>query len=178
MKPIVHLFDYFLTGFVRRLPRSLDPFFVIITQLGDPITVCLIAIGIGIWAVTERSMRLALAGAAIPFTLLVGYGLKLLFERARPLTDIGYSMRLDSFSFPSGHSSGSMIAYGLLAYMAWHLLPAPWGIVAAVMLTIVPLLVGISRIYLGVHYPSDVAAGWLLGLVVLALVVFIARPLS
>ena len=167
-----------ITEYIRRLPRSWDSFFLVTTRLGDPMTVCLIAIIIGTWAFTERSIRLAIAAASIPATLTIGYGLKLFFERARPLIDLGYNLRLDSFSFPSGHSSGSMIAYGLLSYIAWLSLPTPWNLVIAVILGVVPFAVGISRIYLGVHYPSDVVVGWGLGLVVLAIVIFVVRPLS
>lgn len=178
MKSLIHRFDHSVTEIIRRLPRSWDPFFITVTQLGDPITVCLIAGGIGAWAMAHHSLRLVLSAAAIPATLMVGYGLKLLFERARPVLDLGYNLRLDSFSFPSGHSSGSMIAYGLLAYLAWQTLPAPWNIIAAVILALVPIAVGISRVYLGVHYPSDVLAGWLLGLAALVCVIFIIRPLA
>lgn len=178
MKSSIHRFDYTVTEFIRRFPRSWDPFFVMMTQLGDPITVCIIACGIGVWAFAKRSVSIGLSAAAIPTTLVVGYGLKLLFERARPVIDLGYNMRLDSFSFPSGHSSGSMIAYGILAYLAWQLLPAPWSVIAAVVLTLIPIAVGISRVYVGVHYPSDVVAGWLLGLIMLFVVIFVIRPLS
>jgi len=178
MKAYIHRFDYAFTGYIRRLPRSWDPFFLVITRLGDPVTVCLIALAIGVWAITKHSIRLAIAATSIPATLIFGYGLKLLFERARPLIDLGYNLRLDSFSFPSGHSSGSMIAYGLLSYIAWSSLPAPWNLVIAVILAAVPFMVGISRIYLGVHYPSDVVAGWLLGLIVLTFVVLVIRPFS
>ena len=174
----MHRFDHAFTDYIRRLPRSWDTFFLVITRLGDPITVCLIALTIGLWAFTKQSFRLAIAAAAIPSTLVIGYGLKLFFERARPLIDLGYNLRLDSFSFPSGHSSGSMIAYGLLSYIAWSSLPTPWNLVIAVILGVVPFAVGVSRIYLGVHYPSDVVAGWTLGLVVLAVVIFVVRPLS
>jgi len=178
MKSYIHQFDHSLTDVIRRLPRSWDPFFISVTHLGDPITVCLIAVAFGVWAMTGRGVRMVLAAAAIPSTLIVGYGLKLLFERARPVLDLGYNLRLDSFSFPSGHSSGAMITYGLLAYLAWLSLPAPWNIPVAVVLVIIPIVVGVSRVYLGVHYPSDVLAGWLLGLVMLAVVIFIVRPLS
>lgn len=178
MKSFIHRFDQSVTDAVRSLPRSWDSFFIFVTHLGDPITVCLIAGGVGLWAMTHHSLKLVIAAAVIPLTLIVGYGLKLFFERARPMLDLGYNMRLDSFSFPSGHSSGSMIAYGLLAYLAWHMLPAPWGVVAAIILGAIPVAVGISRVYLGVHYPSDVVAGWLLGFAALACIIVFIRPFA
>lgn len=178
MKSYIHQFDYSLTELIRRLPRSWDSFFITVTHLGDPITVCLITIVLGIWAIIGHGVRMVLACAAIPATLVIGYGLKLLFERARPVLDLGYNLRLDSFSFPSGHSSGSVITYGLLAYLALHLLPAPWNIVLLAILAVIPIVVGVSRVYLGVHYPSDVMAGWLLGLIMLTVVIFVIRPLA
>jgi undecaprenyl-diphosphatase len=176
VRPFIQNFDRSVSHLVSQLPRSLDPFFLFVTQLGDPITVCVIAFCIGVWAFFQRSISLVAAAAAIPLTLLVGYCIKLIFERARPAIDLGYSLRLDSFSFPSGHSSGSMIAYGLLAYLAWCNLPPVWNVVVAITLGLVPFFVGLSRIYLGVHYPSDVLAGWLLGLAALLIVIFVIKP--
>ncbi len=60
-------------------------------------------------------------------------------------------------SFPSAHAANSMVVAVLL--MAWRRESRPWAL-------LLPLLVGYSRIYLGKHYPSDVLAGWLLGLIV------------
>ncbi len=149
--------------------------FRLITVLGDPITIILIASGVILAGFYQNSARIILSGAIIPITVTIGGLIKLLFERARPVSE--YSTNLGTFSFPSGHSSGSMIAFGLLAYFAFMKLPGPWGIVAACSLSIVPIAVGISRIYLGAHYPSDVVAGWLLGIVGLLIIIFGIRPL-
>ncbi len=179
MRSFVHRFDRSLTaGIVNLFGPNLRQFFEAITFLGDPIAVFLIAGGIGIFGYMQANMRLFLAGMSIPLTLLLGTLLKLAFERARPLTEYALDMRLQTYSFPSGHSSGSMITYGLLAYLAFMKLPAPWNIPAAISLMILPILIGISRVYLGAHFPSDVVAGWLLGIIVLILVIFVLRPLG
>jgi undecaprenyl-diphosphatase len=68
------------------------------------------------------------------------------------------------YSFPSGHSALGMVAYGILAVLVSRSrLPEPWrtGIVAG--LIVVVALIGISRVWLGVHYPTDVIAGWAAG---------------
>lgn len=67
-------------------------------------------------------------------------------------------------SFPSGHAASSMALYGLLAYMALRMARGAfrWLLFAGASLLVVAI--GLSRVYLGVHYPSDVIAGWLVGL--------------
>ena len=179
MRSSLHRFDANVTQWVAGFfGQSLRPFFEVMTMLGDPIAIGVVTVAVITAGIYSSSMRLATAGAAIPATLLVGALLKLLFERARPLTDYAMNMKIHTFSFPSGHSSGSMIAYGLLAYLAFMKLPGPWNILAGVALLLVPIFVGLSRVYLGAHFPSDVLAGWALGLAALALVIFVVRPLA
>ena len=89
--------------------------------------------------------------------------LKALF--ARPRQHFEHPLLVEtSYSFPSGHAMGSLLAYGMLAYFAVLALGS-WrsrvGAVFAVALLV--LLIGLSRMYLGVHYLSDVAAGYAAG---------------
>ncbi len=150
-------------------------FFYVATALGDPITIIVISGAIIATGMYVGSIRLAVSGAAIPITVAVGSLIKLLVERARPINE--YSAKLGTFSFPSGHSTGSMIAYGLLAYIVFVKIPGLWGTMLAIVLLLVPVAVGISRVYLGAHYPSDVLAGWILGLIGLLIIIFVIRPL-
>lgn len=88
-------------------------------------------------------------------------GAKLLFRRTRP--DLWLSPAPEhTYSFPSGHAMGSMALAAALAVLAWPTRWRWWAIVVGGAFT---LLVGFSRIYLGVHFPSDVAAGWSASLV-------------
>ncbi len=167
-----------ITRIIVAWPGWLKPMFLAATALGDPIVTVLIGIGVVCYGFLQHNMRLALAGASIWLTLGIGSLLKLLVGRQRPLTEYAANLQIPTLSFPSGHSSGSVIAYGLLAYIAWHLLPQPWNYLAAAALVILIILIGISRIYLGAHFPSDVVAGWLLGVVMLCIVIFILRPLA
>ena len=66
------------------------------------------------------------------------------------------------FSFPSGHSSASMAAFAMLAYLATRLLPRPWHLPAVLAAGALTFTTGWSRVVLQVHYASDVLAGWLL----------------
>lgn len=102
--------------------------------------------------------------------------MKLLLHRDRPLTEYVAQMHFETFSFPSGHSTGSMVAYGLLAYVAWQIAPSPWNYIAVAIGVGIILLVGVSRIYLGAHFPSDVVAGWLLGALGLFVIIFVIQP--
>jgi len=84
--------------------------------------------------------------------------LKILFHRTRPEVFFGLTPAAN-YSFPSGHAFVSTVYYGLLAIL---LAAGVWG--RAAFITLV-LLVGVSRVYLGYHYPSDVVAGWALAAV-------------
>lgn len=178
MKALLKSFDLHLTQLVLRLPESWRGFFVIVTSLGDPIVtvgIGVVVVAIGVW---QHNIRLAISGSIIWITLILGSVLKLLFGRERPMSEYAANLRVDTYSFPSGHSSGSMIAYGLLAYLAMRLLPQPYGWIAAAVCGAIIILVGISRIYLGAHFPSDVLAGWILGFAALLIIIFVVKPLS
>ena len=88
--------------------------------------------------------------------------LKRIFERVRP--DIFPVIAESGYSFPSGHAMGAICFYGILAYFAGLGLrskPLRWGLMAAAGIYI--LLIGLSRVYLGVHYPTDILAGYAAG---------------
>ena len=76
-------------------------------------------------------------------------------------------MKFKTYSFPSGHSYVSALIAGSLACLGLLYFVSPWGWLAAVGFVVFAGLVGISRIYLGAHFPSDVAAGWILAAAVL-----------
>ncbi len=120
-------------------------------------------------AAISRRLRLALIvavvliGAAL-FTDLVKDSV------ARPRPTMDPLVPAPGYSFPSGHTLTSTATYGLMAIVAWRsrlsLHARRLAVVAGV---VIPLLVGLSRIALGVHWPTDVLAGWLMGTAFVAL---------
>lgn len=176
MRELLHKFDKAVTGFVQAWPDWMQPLMYVITTIGRPIVTLGVAFLIMAFGVVRANMALALAGAFAAVALGVGSWLKLVLHRERPLSDYVALMHFDSFSFPSGHTLGSTVSFGLLAYLAWQFSPSPWGGVAAGILIGLIIAVGFSRIYLGAHFPSDVLAGWLMGAGALLIIIFVVQP--
>jgi len=96
-------------------------------------------------------------------SLVLMFLLKYLFQRKRPLSPLLKAAR--GLSFPSGHAIISVTFYGLLLHISWNLLETGllrW-VIAVLLITII-LFIGYSRIYLRVHYASDVISGFIIGL--------------
>lgn len=122
-------------------------------------------------AVTRRwSVVVFIAVAAVGANLLSDV-LKALVERPRPV-GVAAIDPPGSFAFPSGHTTSSTVAYGALAYLFGSVV-RHWGLRVSIwtLALLVALLVGFSRAYLGVHWPTDVVGGHLLGAAWLAFVV-------
>ena len=137
-------------------------------RVAAPTTVAVVVL---LWVLGWRQHAVVLGAAAL-FGHLLNQGLKALIERPRPeigaerLAELG----VDSFAFPSGHAQSFTIFYGFLALLIWQKSRRPWvrRIGVACMLTMIAL-VGISRVYLGVHWPSDVVGAYGIGVLWLLL---------
>ena len=117
-------------------------------------------------------------GALLVVVTLVGawvldVGLKLLFARVRPQPFFDYYPAPESYSFPSGHALFSVCFFGGLAVLLTHRIrPRPVQLVVWLAAVVLILLIGSSRVYLGVHYPTDVLGGYAVGLVWVTAVAF------
>jgi membrane-associated phospholipid phosphatase len=137
-------------------PR-VDAFFQVMSQLGYlwfvvPADVLLLS-----WLTWRRRYRDGLFfGLAVLGSLALNIGGKAFFARTRP--DLWLSIAPEhTYSFPSGHAMGSATLAVAAALLAWH---TRWRWPVAVAGALFVLLVGTSRVYLGVHFPSDILAGW------------------
>jgi membrane-associated phospholipid phosphatase len=143
------------------------------THLGDGwVAATVAAVGAVGFMVAGRVRAAALLLLAVAAAFVTTNSLKTLIGRERPDAAWRSVVLPESASFPSGHASESTAAYGGLALLAARKLRRRVASVAVVAAGFgVAALVGVSRIYLGVHYFTDVAAGWTLGaaLVVAAL---------
>lgn len=176
MRVWLHKFDQYFTSAIQAWPDWLHGIMVALSVMGHPVITIAVAMAVVGAGIAKENARLWISGGAAIVALGIGAFLKILLQRDRPLTDYVASMRFDTFSFPSGHTLGSTVSLGLLAFLAWHFLPAPFGAIVAVLLGLVVIGVGLSRIYLGAHFPSDVIAGWLFGLGFLLLILLFVRP--
>jgi undecaprenyl-diphosphatase len=153
------------------VPRPALQVFAALTRLGDTATLIGLCVAIAIALVALGRSWLAFAWvAAVAGNGLLNTVLKQVFARARPLHEGGL-VSADGFSFPSGHSSGSVVAYGMLAYLALRLLPGRWHLPAALVAVALAFTVGASRVFLRVHFASDVLAGFASGTAWLAVCV-------
>jgi membrane-associated phospholipid phosphatase len=131
-----------------------------ITQLGSA-SMIIIVLTVGTVAGLRRWRRLDVIFLNLGTTgaYLLNEALKQIFRRVRP--PLPWLGTAGGYSFPSGHSLVSMVVYGILAYLLLrNLKNLAWRSIFAAVLLMLPILIGISRIYLGVHYPSDVLGGW------------------
>jgi undecaprenyl-diphosphatase len=147
-------------------------FFRFVTETGSPLVITLATVLIALLLYRRRRYLLTagwVAGVAGGGLLVTGF--KFLFHRPRPEL-LDPIVTEDTTSFPSGHSLGSLVAYGLLAYLSIILFPARrWRITVVTALAVWVLAIGFSRMYLGAHFFSDVLGGFSMGVCWLAVVI-------
>ncbi|MBR8840128.1 MAG: phosphatase PAP2 family protein [Stigonema ocellatum SAG 48.90 = DSM 106950] len=141
---------------------NLDNVMLTITHLGDP-NIVVIVVGVTLGTLWWRHYReeakifvLACLGA-----LILNTGLKLAFGKVRP--QLWHQLISEtSFSFPSGHALGSLVLYGFLAYALAIHYPKQAKFIYSFAVVLIAAI-GVSRLYLGVHWPTDIIAGYGVG---------------
>jgi len=160
----VDAFDKLLQGLVDVWRGPLDTLMLACTRWGDVLPMAVVSAGIVLLLLLVRrtkEARYLVFGAG--GGLLLNVLLKELFHRARPGADLVYLLpSLSSLSFPSGHTMGTTSVVGSLAVIL-HIVKAPRVVrLASILLGAAAIVgVGLSRVYLGAHYPSDVLGGFL-----------------
>ncbi len=156
----------FIYGFHN---NSLDSFFSTFTHIGDTVPVIIITF-IVILLLKNKDDIKNLAGCLL-ITLGSNQLLKHIVMRDRPPEEIRL-IKQGGYSFPSGHSMMSLCLYGFLVYLVvTRIKNRKLKVLLTILLSLLILMIGISRIYVGVHYPSDVAAGFLLSLSILLITI-------
>ncbi len=151
-----------LLGIHQLASPALDAIMVAITRVGDPHTVVPLTLVVFVLLLWKRRFleakffALDTAGGAA-----LSYFLKLAFSKDRPrlwespINEVTYS-------YPSGHALGSMVLYGFLSYLVARLFPQ-YAKASYAIATLLILAIGFSRLYLGVHWPTDIIGGYAIG---------------
>jgi len=158
-------FDHMIIGFIQKFAsESITNVMIIITTFGSKLVIISVSI-ITVYLLFTKKRHYwesLMVVVSLSGGWLLNEFLKLLFHRQRP--DITWLVEAHGYSFPSGHAMLSAVFYGFLAYLLWGNFPNKKSCIIAVLaMGMLILFIGISRIYLGVHYPSDVLAGFAAG---------------
>ena len=146
------------------------------TYLGNWQSVTVLCIILLIIKPTRIRYGIPVSAGAISVTV-INKIIKNLVQRERP-DQIYHLIKQGGYSFPSGHSITSMFVFGMLIYLVRvNVQNRKAANVLTVIIAVPMVCIGLSRIYLGVHYPSDVLAGWALGIAVMMVVIEIADRL-
>ena len=143
---------------------------LIVTHLHGPAAVTLAVVLIAAYLAWKRNWYWLLCiGLTVPSGMLLNIAMKYAFHRTRPRFDDPLLM-LTTYSFPSGHVAGATLFYGVMAAMVIAKIPAwRWRVAAVLGAIMMVALVGLSRVYLGAHYLSDVLAAFAEGVAWLTL---------
>lgn len=156
--------DIVFNNIIRDITDSKTCFFKFITFLGGGIflillTICLLVL------IKDKAIKLSIVLNLCMSAIISNYLLKLIFKRERPLDMIIYE---SGYSFPSCHAFVATSFYGLLMYYIWKSnLSKRFKFIIIFLMISITVLIGVSRIYLGVHYPTDVLGGFVSGIIYL-----------
>jgi undecaprenyl-diphosphatase len=170
---LFHL-DLTINAYMIRVANpGLTGFLGTITDLGSIYLVVIVAVLVGaILLIKKNWWRLLALFLAVAIGQAVLNILKVAFQRPRPETE----MFVFSYSFPSGHVFSATVIYGFCIYLTFRFIKngtAKW--ILSALLALLILLIGFSRIYLGVHWLSDTLAGYVTGFAWLLFCIFFAK---
>lgn len=139
-------------------------FYLTITRIGDATTIAFLVVVVS-FIFWQKKWHIEALWLLINSGLIAGLGnflIKFAFARQRPLLE--QLINETHYSFPSGHAMASLLFFGTLIMLLPNIIKhKPFRLCCQAVLGILILLIGISRIYVGVHYPTDIIGGYLLG---------------
>jgi undecaprenyl-diphosphatase len=174
--------DVILRWINQHASSRLDALSLQITAVGNggTVIVLMLVASAFLWVARQRLAILLLLSGVLGADI-VNRVLKTTFDRPRPelfVLETPFARPM-SASFPSGHATGAIAFYLVLAYLLGRLGGKGWfRVVANGLAAVLVLAIGASRMYLGVHYPSDVLAGWLIGFIWVTLCILGFQALS
>lgn len=166
--PAIDSFNTIINAIVHSTRGTLDPFVVALTTIGDFIPMAGICLLICAFLYLRKKWdSLAFFITNVVLAVICVQALKLIFAVPRPGDETLVPLPI-SYSFPSAHSFCSLVVFGMIGLLIYRALVARGvqrdnAMIPAIILIAFAIMVGISRIYVGVHWPSDVLGGWLLG---------------
>lgn len=163
VQTLVWKYDKHFTSIVALLPVGLQHYSAKLGRMTLPSIWAATLIIICLILATMGYQKLALLGVIVIACIPIGTVLKLIVRRSRPKTIYAQNMKVKSYSFPSSHTYSATVAGGYLALLSLAILPLPLSIVVSSIYTVLIVTIGISRIHVGAHYPTDVTAGWAMG---------------
>ncbi len=134
-----------------------------VTTIGDIFGYLFLVAIMGLFFYLRKRWRTALE---VTLVLVLASGLNIVLKEviSRPRPIINRIVYADFYSFPSGHAMSAIVFYGFISYLSIILIKKGWLKTVIIMgCAFMVMIIGISRIYLGVHFPSDILAGYLAG---------------
>ncbi|MEH7459417.1 phosphatase PAP2 family protein [Bacillus sp. JJ1127] len=149
----------FIQGFESPTMTKIMKFFTTIGSTSVVIVISVLTLFF-LYKVLHHRTELILFVTVIMGTAVFNQVLKFMFKRARPT--LHRLIEENGYSFPSGHSMEAFALYGVLTFLLWRHITTRIGRIFLILISVImTVAIGVSRIYLGVHYPSDVLGGYL-----------------
>lgn len=172
IKSITKQYDETAAHWVAKIPKSAQKLSAGLGCVTLPIIWGMLVVFSIVLHVIFTNTPWAIIGTLVLIFLPLSTVVKLFVRRARPQTIYTETMKIKTYSFPSSHAYSAALAGGYMAAMAYALLPDPWnGIVSLIVIAVIAAI-GISRVHVGAHYPSDVTVGWMAGIAVLLVILY------
>ncbi|WP_125606460.1 phosphatase PAP2 family protein [Lapidilactobacillus bayanensis] len=160
----IHQYDNLIYGWLKPLHPNSTPFFTLYTKIGNPAVISTITLIVILVLIAIKHWRWSVF---LTINMIIGnlinHLVKSIVQRPRP--SLPHLVVETGYSFPSGHATAAVMFFGSLILIGHYLIKQrSWHHLWITLMLLMLLLLGISRLYVQVHYPSDVTAGFLLAL--------------